>query len=61
MDNSIKYEKKIIQGEGGYILEDVPHLTDDLEDLPVSNNFSFLSAFEYFCSILVVQSQKQYF
>lgn len=37
MDDSTGYEKKLIQGEAGYVLEDVPHLTDHLGDLPVSN------------------------
>ena len=32
---------KVIQGEAGYVLEDVPHLTDYLPDLPVSVSPSF--------------------
>jgi hypothetical protein len=28
--------KKIVNGEAGYVLEDVPHLTDYLPNLPVS-------------------------
>lgn len=28
---------KIEYGDGGYVLEDVPHLTDYLPDLPVGN------------------------
>jgi 6-phosphofructokinase 1 len=53
MDDSVKYEKKIIEGDGGYVLEDVPHLTDYLDDLPVSNNFSFLSKYLLLLSIFV--------
>ena len=34
---------KVIQGEAGYVLEDVPHLTDYLPDLPVSVSLSFFS------------------
>lgn len=30
-DNQIK----LITGDGGYVLEDVPHLTDYIDDLPV--------------------------
>lgn len=30
---------KIVKGEFGYVLEDVPHLTDYLADLPVSSLF----------------------
>ncbi|URD95911.1 hypothetical protein MUK42_32462 [Musa troglodytarum] len=30
---------KIVEGEFGYVLEDVPHLTDYLPDLPVSSLF----------------------
>lgn len=37
MEDITKYEKKIYQGEAGYVLEDVPHLADYLPDLPVSN------------------------
>lgn len=37
-DNS---EPKIVTGEGGYVLEDVPHLVDYIPDLPVSLQLSF--------------------
>lgn len=29
-------ELKIVTGDAGYVLEDVPHLTDYLPDLPVT-------------------------
>lgn len=34
--------KKIVTGDAGYVLEDVPHLTDYLPDLPVSFSLNFL-------------------
>lgn len=30
---------KIVHGDAGYVLEDVPHLTDFIPDLPVSLGF----------------------
>ncbi|KAJ3683643.1 hypothetical protein LUZ60_013870 [Juncus effusus] len=33
-----KYEKKLVPGEAGYVLEDVPHLTDYLPELPTYPN-----------------------
>ncbi|XP_050216994.1 ATP-dependent 6-phosphofructokinase 3-like [Mercurialis annua] len=33
------YKPKIITGEYGYVLEDVPHLTDYLPDLPTYSNY----------------------
>lgn len=36
MASDSKPLKKIEYGDGGYVLEDVPHLTDYLTDLPVS-------------------------
>nr|AIE47274.1 phosphofructokinase [Hevea brasiliensis] len=38
MKNSTKYEPKIITGDDGYVLEDVPHLTDHISDLPTYPN-----------------------
>jgi len=38
MEDITKYEKKIYQGEAGYVLEDVPHLADYLPDLPTYPN-----------------------
>jgi hypothetical protein len=31
-----KLEAKLVTGEAGYVLEDVPHVSDYLPDLPVS-------------------------
>jgi hypothetical protein len=31
-----KLEAKLVTGEAGYVLEDVPHVSDYLADLPVS-------------------------
>lgn len=36
MDLGGKPFAKIVRGDGGYVLEDVPHLTDYIADLPVS-------------------------
>ena len=36
-------KKKIVFGEAGYVLEDVPHLSDYIPDLPVT-----LSALSFF-------------
>ncbi|KAJ4757249.1 ATP-dependent 6-phosphofructokinase [Rhynchospora pubera] len=38
MEDMTKYEKKLLQGDGGYLLEDVPHLTDYIPDLPTHPN-----------------------
>jgi len=46
MGSSPNSKPKIVRGSAGYILEDVPHLTDYIPDLPVcpprrrSNNSS---------------------
>ncbi|CAL9195508.1 unnamed protein product [Musa hybrid cultivar] len=37
MGSEGKTTPKIVRGEGGYVLEDVPHLIDYLPDLPVSS------------------------
>ena len=38
---------KTVTGEGGYVLEDVPHLTDYIPDLPVMSSLSFHFSFVY--------------
>ncbi|KAG8643361.1 hypothetical protein MANES_11G031700v8 [Manihot esculenta] len=38
MGDSTVYEPKIITGDAGYVLEDVPHLTDHISDLPTYPN-----------------------
>ncbi|RRT39312.1 hypothetical protein BHE74_00058244, partial [Ensete ventricosum] len=37
MGSEGKTTPKMIRGEAGYVLEDVPHLIDYLPDLPVSS------------------------
>ena len=44
---------KVIQGEAGYVLEDVPHLTDYLPDLPVSVSPSFFFFFSEFYFLFI--------
>lgn len=44
---------KIVPGDVGYVLEDVPHLSDFIPDLPVS--FSVLSFFlSFFFNALLI-------
>ncbi|XP_022028665.1 ATP-dependent 6-phosphofructokinase 6 isoform X1 [Helianthus annuus] len=38
MDNNISCQMKVETGEAGYVLEDVPHLTDYIPDLPTYPN-----------------------
>ncbi|KAG0495840.1 hypothetical protein HPP92_000531 [Vanilla planifolia] len=38
MEANGKYQPKIVTGESGYVLEDVPHLTDYIPDLPTYSN-----------------------
>ncbi|GFY97097.1 phosphofructokinase 6 [Actinidia rufa] len=35
------YQAKIVTGDAGYVLEDVPHLSDHILDLPVSLSLSY--------------------
>lgn len=35
-NNIISWEMKVETGDAGYVLEDVPHLTDYIPNLPVS-------------------------
>ena len=37
---SVNSEPKIVSGEAGYVLEDVPHFTDYIPDLPVRISLS---------------------
>lgn len=46
MGSEKKSEPKIVSGDSGYVLEDVPHLTDYIQSLPVS---CFM-----FCSFLAI-------
>lgn len=36
MESAEKLDRKIVTGDEGYVLEDVPHLSDYIPDLPVS-------------------------
>lgn len=36
MDNNISVQMKVETGDAGYVLEDVPHLSDYIPNLPVS-------------------------
>lgn len=50
MDNNnyLGCEMKVEKGEAGYVLEDVPHLTDYIPDLPVCVfYFLFLDLFHF--------------
>lgn len=40
MTGSENSERKIVTGEAGYVLEDVPHLSDYIPDLPVRSSSS---------------------
>lgn len=45
MASSFNSKPKIVHGPGGYVLEDVPHLSDYISDLPVRRrSFSFSSS-----------------
>lgn len=41
-------EMKLVQGAAGYVLEDVPHLTDYILDLPVLLSFLLSLRFIFF-------------
>jgi len=51
MGSSPNSKPKIVRGSAGYILEDVPHLTDYIPDLPVrrhrSHSFSNSSLYAF--------------
>ncbi|XP_008799762.1 ATP-dependent 6-phosphofructokinase 3-like [Phoenix dactylifera] len=54
---------KIVEGEGGYILEDVPHFTDYLPDLPnfpnpLQDNPSYSAVRQYFVNVDDTVPQK---
>lgn len=40
MEASNGYKRKIVTGSAGYVLEDVPHLSDYIPDLPVRRRFN---------------------
>lgn len=35
MGTESKYQMKVVNGDFGYVLEDVPHLTDYIPNIPV--------------------------
>lgn len=41
--NSQQQKQKIVTGDGGYVLEDVPHLSDYIPNLPVILSLSLKS------------------
>ncbi|XAR67665.1 6-phosphofructokinase [Bertholletia excelsa] len=56
MESSINYKPKIVNGEAGYVLEDVPHLSDYIPNLPtypnpLQNNPSYSVAKQYFVNM----------
>ncbi|CAA7408744.1 unnamed protein product [Spirodela intermedia] len=63
MDLEGKPFAKIIQGNGGYVLEDVPHLTDYIDDLPkypnpLQDNPAYSVVKQYFVNIDDTVAQK---
>jgi 6-phosphofructokinase 1 len=40
-------QMKIVNGVAGYVLEDVPHLTDYIPHLPVMSSISFHFSYVY--------------
>jgi len=50
-------EQKIITGDSGYILQDVPHLTDYIPDLPVC--FFFFSSIDWLIILLKARNDKK--
>lgn len=50
---SQNWERKIITGDAGYVLEDVPHLTDYVLDLPVTSSFLWTPCFVFVWLITV--------
>ncbi|KAK1290581.1 6-phosphofructokinase 3 [Acorus calamus] len=58
-----KSQPKIVEGEGGYVLEDVPHLTDYLPDLPtypnpLQDNPAYSVVKQYFVNVDDTVAQK---
>lgn len=39
MEASNGFKRKVVTGSAGYVLEDVPHLSDYIPDLPVRRRF----------------------
>lgn len=51
MGHSGNLQLKVVNGDAGYVLEDVPHLTDYIPDLPVriSLRIRIFCVCMYFC------------
>lgn len=47
-------QMKVETGEYGYVLEDVPHLTDYIDDLPVSFLILFMCMHVYIVSYICI-------
>ncbi|OVA08516.1 Phosphofructokinase domain [Macleaya cordata] len=63
MDSTSKSEPKIVKGDYGYILEDVPHLTDYIDDLPtypnpLQDNPAYAVVKQYFVNLDDTVAQK---
>lgn len=50
MTSTVNSQPKVVTGTAGYILEDVPHLTDYIPNLPVRRCFHQLQVFLYLIS-----------
>lgn len=48
-NNDISTQMKVETGDAGYVLEDVPHLTDYIPNLPVTSHFLL-----FFCYICIL-------
>ena len=62
--NSVNCEPKIVSGEAGYVLEDVPHFTDYIPDLPVRISLSLslsLSHFKALCGCWEMKGKIKWF
>jgi hypothetical protein len=58
MENLSYSEPKIVTGDAGYVLEDVPHFTDYIPDLPVTLSLS-LSLSESFWLLRKTERKKR--
>lgn len=62
--NTEKMKPKIVIGDGGYVLEDVPHLSDYIPDLHVPLSLSLLHTldlfFFFFPSKLIIKEFSQH-
>lgn len=54
MESSENSQMKIVNGDYGYVLEDVPHLTDYIADLPVTHTYHALFCFVCFINKIII-------